>query len=143
MENNLENKARFFAQYWGHRIGKTQPKQFGLQVVNEYLIDKLFDKSILELTSLSAITDEDAIEVKKIVKDTMYWDDGEDRNEFNINYLKRGIERMVCQNTGCWLTVKNLSYMIDYLRSKGYAMPYLDASVEDLVSMGWVKLKGA
>jgi hypothetical protein len=29
---------------------------------------------------------------------------------------------------------------IDYLRSRGYALPYLNFSVKDLVSFGWVKL---
>ena len=29
----------------------------------------------------------------------------------------------------------------DYFRSKGYALPYMDLSVEDLVKYGWVKLK--
>ena len=32
-------------------------------------------------------------------------------------------------------------YEIDYLRSKGYALPYMDLSVEDLISYGWIKLK--
>ena len=30
---------------------------------------------------------------------------------------------------------------LDYLRSKGYAVPYMDLSVEDLVEYGWIKLK--
>ena len=30
---------------------------------------------------------------------------------------------------------------LDYLRSKGYAPPYMDLSVEDLVEYGLVKLK--
>ena len=29
---------------------------------------------------------------------------------------------------------------VDYLRSKGYALPFMEYSVEDLVSFGWVKL---
>lgn len=29
----------------------------------------------------------------------------------------------------------------DYLRSKGYVLPYMDLSVEDLIEYNWVKLK--
>jgi len=29
---------------------------------------------------------------------------------------------------------------IDYLRSKGYALPFMEYSVEDLISFGWVRL---
>jgi len=31
-------------------------------------------------------------------------------------------------------------YLTDYLRSKGYAVPFMEYSVEDLVSLGWVRL---
>lgn len=30
---------------------------------------------------------------------------------------------------------------IDYLRSKGYALPYLGISVEEQIEFGWIKLK--
>jgi len=30
---------------------------------------------------------------------------------------------------------------IDYMRSKGYALPYMDLSVDDLISYRWIKLK--
>jgi hypothetical protein len=29
----------------------------------------------------------------------------------------------------------------DYLRSKGYALPWMGLSVDELVEYGWVKLK--
>lgn len=62
LENTLANKAKFFALYWGQLIlfsdGVRFPNilKFGIET-NEYL----------ELTPLSQITDEDAIEVAKIV----------------------------------------------------------------------------
>ena len=38
------------------------------------------------------------------------------------------------------LSVK-MANTVDYLRSKGYALPWMDLSVEDLVKYGWIKLK--
>lgn len=35
----------------------------------------------------------------------------------------------------------NLDRNIDQLRNLGYALPWMDLSVEDLVEYGWVKLK--
>ena len=37
--------------------------------------------------------------------------------------------------------IKNWLHVFDYLRSKGYALPWMDLLVEDLVEYGWVKLK--
>jgi hypothetical protein len=41
-----------------------------------------------------------------------------------------------------WVGTKKIgSKECDYLRSKGYALPWMDLSVEDLVEYGWIKLK--
>lgn len=89
----------------------------------------------LQLKSLASITDEDAIEVYKIVGDTMFIEHN------NPEGLKRGIIRMLTEFTGSWLHVGNCIQAIDYLRSKGYALPYMGLSVEQLVEYGWIKLK--
>lgn len=36
----------------------------------------------------------------------------------------------------------NILNAYDYLRSRGYALPWMGLSVEELVNRGWVKLKG-
>lgn len=106
IQNTLENKARFFAQYWGQKVFKTSLKQ-------EIPHKNNFGKSIqfndfLELKPLSQINDEDAINL----------------GYGYASHLKSNLDRN-----------------IDQLRNLGYALPYMDLSVEDLVEYGWVKLK--
>lgn len=31
-------------------------------------------------------------------------------------------------------------HAVDYLRSKGYAIPFMEYSVEELVNLGWMRL---
>lgn len=121
MENNLENKERFFVLYWGQKVLKTST-----QLVNVSNVWNLKHESFyLELTPLSEISDEDAIEISMIFSDN--------QNLCKELHADRG-RRIL--NSG---KVKIKS--IDYLRSKGYALPYMDLSVEDLINYGWIKLR--
>lgn len=89
----------------------------------------------LYLKPLSQISDEDAIEVARI---------------FNIGHLKGAtillIKSILSALDGStpksettefvlnWLTAQ------DFLRSRGYALPWMGLSVEILVEWGWIKL---
>lgn len=46
-----------------------------------------------------------------------------------MDYIYKHIDKVV-QNTK----------VADYLRSKGYALPYMGISVEDQIKYGWIKL---
>ncbi|MDV3490968.1 hypothetical protein CMV03_07160 [Elizabethkingia anophelis] len=37
--------------------------------------------------------------------------------------------------------ISTVSRIIDYLRSRGYALPWMEISVQKLIEYGWVKLK--
>lgn len=106
MENTLENKAKFFAQYWGQKCGKNQYCNLSINKSN------ILNITHLELKPLSQISDENA-------------------------------KKLGFTNSRDFLAVGNKDnrYNVDFLRSKGYALPYMDLSVEDLVEYGWVKLK--
>lgn len=69
MENKLENKEKFFAQYWSrNRIAKeTVYKDSPLISVQSPLSLSTVDDYHLEIKPLSQITDEDAIEVAKLI----------------------------------------------------------------------------
>lgn len=136
MENTLENKAKFFSQYWGQtfiytgsgRPMRNLPKRF---VLNYETADKLqlllfSNNRSVELKSLSDITDEDAIESSKIYDAGQKLD-----NELHCLRGKRIIKGNAQYN----------SYLTDYLRSKGYALPWLGLSVEKQIEYGWVKIK--
>lgn len=158
LENTLENKARFFAQYlnqqvfYQDRIGNIVSFYLSCgnltkQVWIVSLEDENFEKNELSceaninecqliLTPLSHISDEDAIEVSKI---------------FGLGHLSGAIKELILSifrtsindngTTSSTNGIKNWIQVFDYLRSKGYALPYMDLSVEDLVEYGWVKLK--
>ena len=108
-------KSRFFAQYWGQDVCQTKG--------GRYKVDEdcfpLWGKSYLELKPLSKITDEDAKEIQRIT---------------GANHLPKQPLIYAC------LQKSDAIPVIDFLRSKGYAVPFIEYSVDDLVSFGWVQL---
>lgn len=122
MENRLENKAKFFGQYYGQKVLRNRllndqipPAPVGMFQLTES------EYQYLELKSISEIVDDDFLEVMcKIFP-------FQPRSSF-----KKGRIYMDHLNVN----------QCDYLRSKGYALPFMEVSVEKLVEYGWVRLKG-
>lgn len=129
IKNNLENKAKFFAMYWGieetgsdnysHIMPDTWT-EFPSFIGNQYLI----------LTPLSQISDEDAFEIAKIEDDYLF-------------PITRGKSLMeVISRDSVILKPSIIIKIMELLRSKGYALPWMGVDVETLAEWGWVKLKG-
>ena len=122
-QNTLENKARFFGNYLGQEIAfdKAGFKALVYDAIKPSWIESFY----LELKPLSQISNEDTEHVMELENfiDGFLSDD-------ILNYLIH-LKKGKC----------NKIEVIDYLRSKGYALPYMDLSVEDLVEYGWIKLK--
>ena len=133
-EINNENKAKFFALYWGQNVlpvsfwGSANDISYHIfRPQNEYD----FNNSWLNLKPLSSISDEDAIEVSKIrgVRNNLSFFGKEFiGNLFNDLYISELVSTAERDNT------------IDFLRSKGYALPWMGLSVEKLIEAGWIKL---
>jgi hypothetical protein len=118
-------KCRFFAQYWGVKcmyVGGVGLVEIGTGGWNLRHPD-----FFLELKPLSKLTDKDAIEVSKIWGSKV-----ESKILGNIISIRIG--------TKGESEVRNSIGVIDFLRSKGYALPFMEYSIEDLVSFGWVRL---
>lgn len=131
MKNTLENKERFFGHYMNQNVlshpsykGKTNCLEPSLIILITTKND--FSEYFLLLKSLSDITDEDAIEVSKIYNPFQCLD-------YEL-HLSRG-RKIVHKNNRLSI------HCIDYLRLKGYAVPYMGLSVETLIEYGWVKIK--
>ena len=148
MENTLENKARFFAQYWGQKIICFPHNKNAIRYDNpNKLLAGTFERNAyLELKPLSQISDEDAIELMRLKIESKGVVDIEtieienktlDGYTFIVKYKNWDDERVGFVFNG---HTNPLSFY-DYLRSKGYALPWMDLSVEDLIKYGWVKLK--
>ena len=124
MENTLENKAKFFALYYGQKILIWNDKisQNLIKLKLNILIDYIDTTDILELKPLSSISDEDAIEVSKLCVN------GDDKRIENIKVYAR-------------IYALQSALINDFLRSRGYALPWMGLSVEKLIKYGWIKLK--
>lgn len=175
----LDMKAKLFAQYWGQNVynNRNYPDDKPNQLLDHVLLHFTNDHEFLELKPLSSITDEDAIEVAKLVhqrpnanfKVTRKWESPFSihvewtdnincchhlsiNSRGNINANKNFGEyqgdkaKSFKHNIGendltASLPVPYIA-IVDYLRSKGYALPWMGYSVEDMVQAGWIKLKG-
>lgn len=151
MDNKI--KSKIFASYIGSKVELCQSRfiqdeqdrvftLFGVTKDNYFIVEetklvyhfKDSNNDSLLLNKLSNITDEDAIKCAELrgfvnfsnveFTDRGYWIRW---NEINKNKFINYID----------LTLPE----IDFLRSKGYALPYMDYSVEDLVKEGVYKLK--
>jgi hypothetical protein len=118
-------RSRFFAQYWGTKsldIGGGGLVELGSGGWNLKHPD-----FFLKLKSLSKLSDKDAIEVSKIWGSKV-------ESKILGNIISIRIE------TKAESEVRNSIGVIDFLRSKKYALPFMQYSVEDLISFGWVQL---
>lgn len=122
MTNTLENKAKFIALYFGQevRVWDHLPDN-KCKVSHSSLSPEGVKESYLSLKPISQISDEDRKEVS-----------GE---------LASSIDEYGCEYTFSGLVEWGV-YDADYLRSRGYALPWMGISVETLVEWEWVKLKG-
>lgn len=157
MENTKSNKSRFFAQYWGQKV--LYVGGVGLEPIGTKGWNLKHPDFFLELTPLSQISDEDAIEVaKRMSYYSEYFVITRNENEIHIvcddsikviiGIVKFGLIGKIIEDEFDSMFKKSVVYYedeivscIDYLRSKGYALPWMDISIETLIEWGWVKLK--
>lgn len=132
VEITPENKAKFFAQYWGQRVFTNQ-----LFILGGYDIDQIDDgydnKNYLCLISLENIKTEHIIELSKLYFQSAF-DSKIIGNQIIISYYEG-------DNISEW--VINIDFdriAIDYLRSKGYAVDWMGLTVEEMIEAGWIKL---
>ena len=145
-QNTLENKAKFFVQYWGQHV-LYFTSDF-LRKIDNLTLDSVENDDYLELKPLSQISDEDVIQGIMITYNKTYEDLGEilevkHYNTFSsITTIGIGCNFKTSRSIHHWNGTRKIgSVEADYFRSKGYALPYMDLSVKDLVEYGWVKLK--
>lgn len=178
MKNTLENKAKFFAQYYGQLVYKNYQEPLGLQRCQNdkrLRISNTLKNSWLELKPLSSISDEDAIEVAKIINDYnpqckyTIKNKGYEKlskdilpvlvewycNHPDVNkYIKSLLIQIdvvdndvICgryENDGNDLFddyCNNAFQVLDYLRSKCYALDFNGIKVQQQIEYGWIKLK--
>ena len=145
-QNTLENKAKFFSQYFSQHV--LYFSSAFLRKIDNLTLDSIENDDFLELKPLSQISDEDVIQ-GIIYLYNIACDELGDILEIehydtfsSITAIGKGCNFKTTRSIHHWNDTKKISSVeADYFRSKGYALPYMDLSVEDLIEYGWVKLK--
>jgi len=133
MENTSENKARFFAQYYGLKINTFKLYRTSPRRTLAYLGGPAY--GYLELKPMSDISDEDLTCIGFVFPTGKR--DGVEFDFCFTSYICHWTAKKDGQVKEGFLKLSDF----DYLRFSGYAIPYLDLSVQDLIDMGWIKLK--
>lgn len=135
MENTLENKAKFFAQYWGQEVLIANPdnnQTIPFNNINPWIYHNT-DIAWLELKPLSSITDDELGTIARFYNRTatnVYID--QDQLTFDYYHGDETHSAAVELNSG---------YCLDFLRSNGFAMEWMGLTVGQLQEYGWIKLK--
>ena len=135
MENTRDNKARFLLISYANNRNSIKHIHGAGVVFSAIDIINNPDEFFSELKPLSAISDEDAIEQVLFAKKI-----GE-----NISVrIYENDDRLGLIELGKWRSIEcleNLPYQeIDFLRSKGYAVNWIDLTVDQQIEYGWIKL---
>lgn len=167
MENTLKNKAKFFALYYGQDVltredGFHKFWKLGSEISVESALSRhWYDyKYYLELKPLSSISDEDAIEVAKIMTfhdgkgliierkkngEIEMYDRYNDEPHFlnTLFFFPDPFEIFSRDDNRNWFQydAERFLEVTDFLRARGYALPWMGLSVEQLINYGWIKLK--
>lgn len=155
IELTLENKAKFFAQYWGQEVFKLQ----GLDKTYKVPYLEILDEDHLLLKPLSSIIEENANELAKIInchysgitlKTEIHTKKqfGKDHTWCRVFYIHEDNQHIVynigdgglSHNSGN-AYFEQYAHASDFLRSKGYALPWMGLLVEEIIEAGWIKLK--
>lgn len=133
MENTIQNKEKFFGVYMGVEC-RMSPEYVNVEIYIESGLCSTHDYLLLK--PLSSITDEDAKEIF-VIHYEEYVEGCNDIGDVR-DYINEYISGRSWDYPTIFLTLINT---IDYIRSKGYALPWMGLSVETLIDYGWVKLK--
>lgn len=142
MEKNSENKAKFFAQYMFQHVlmWHDQSILYAVDGSDVATVSTKKTNYFLLLKPLSLITDKDAIGIAKIIGWDKLKPSFADGHPLDLKVSIRDfnwLKNPLCDKTKLGIEAA------DYLRSKGYALPWMGLSVETLIEYGWIKLKEA
>lgn len=136
MNLQQQDKAAFFAQYWGQFVAMVEERY----KYEQYNVDMTTIGCVkyLRLKPLSAITDKDALKLSQILHPCI--------ELANVDHGKAIAESLtlfgICTNQEIGARFAwSIQYIADFLRSRGYLIPFRNYSTDQILEMGWVKLK--
>lgn len=153
----LSVKSRFFAQYWDQDIIEVKRIEWNgkTRIVDSITMESdAFKDFTLKLKEIRNISNEDAIKVAQLMTRFKWNLDLEtkviqEENQIRIYYDAKSsgfkhattiYDDFFGRNYVGELIQPLSGEVFDYLRSEGYAVPFMEYSVDDLVLFGWVQL---
>jgi len=133
LENTIENRRKLFALYFGQKLicnATHSVQNFTVDGFN--LVAGSHKDDYLELRPLSSITDEESIEIGRL-------NGSFDEPPFSYSTTIQAVKESLLEV----FKLDNFNmpiHTIDYLRSKGFAIPFNGLSVEKQIEYGWIKL---
>ena len=131
MENTLENKEKFFAQYWDQNLGKIN--SYHQNVISNVCKTNISNIDYLELKPLSSITDEDVLKIAEL----LLWQ----RKILESSMISQTKEILLQESKITTLKGWEWADITDKVRELGYAYRWNGVSVEKQIEFGWIKLK--
>lgn len=149
-EINNENKAKFFAQYWGQDILCSDMYGDGGTIYSATMKGSSIKNEWIELKSLSDVCDEDAYGIGMLVN---CWSKTERRmaffkdDEMRETHIMAGKAFADCigKDFGWGMShpfannSTDILHAYDFLRSRGYLVPWMGLSCEEIIEAGWAK----
>lgn len=153
IENTPENKAAFYGQYIGSDLDAIPLNGSSKLTVSNFASVVRHSNVAVSLKPLSEITEEEAMEIALAL-----WPHSE---EVGVLLLEARIDfknRTHNSDFTLWFDGEIIPdpdeegeypdgfgplfvlFVYDFLRSRGFAIPWWDLSVDDLVEYGWVRL---
>lgn len=132
-EIDYENKAKFFALYWGQDVLTSDMYGDGGTIYSLTMKEYQIQTGWLELKPLSSISDEDAIELMYLIESIDWVDQLDDKAWWGKTLTHKFIKGKLSSQTA--------TLLVDFYRSKGYLLPWMGLSPNEIIEAGWVKYK--
>lgn len=145
-------KEAFFALYWGQEvmIFEDEHQTFKVIVQATSINNRQINKQYLQLKSIESITDEDLQMCHYILfcenkKEISFKEDGffsywTCNDSYVLNEIIRALGGGQSDVTELNYDFYTILELFDFLRSKGYLLPFRQYSVEQLIESGIVKI---
>lgn len=138
-EINNENKEKFFALYWGQGVlcSLVYGDGWGINsgTIKKHSSNDINYSKWLSLKSISKISDEDLLKIYHLHSASIGYDYTMDFKP-PLEMAKHWMEK----EENWKKSVAKYSIVDHYLRSRGYALPWMGLLVDEMVEAGWIKL---
>lgn len=131
MKNNSENKLKFFAQYFGQNILKHKDFKESAHSFFSFTIINI-NHYYLELRSIESITDDECVEYYNMFCPDLYIEDN-----LKIYAFKDMLNHILESKLFNCLELQET----DFLRSKGFLVPFMNLTTDQILEFGWAKIK--